>query len=73
VDCSLVSIGNPFYPTPNVLLEMISHWNVTVFGCGAKYLTSLEKFGVLNYLKLIEDKTRNFSNQLVEGKLQRPT
>jgi acetoacetyl-CoA synthetase len=45
--CTIVLYdGNPFYPVPDVLLHIISHWKVTVFGCGAKYLTSLEKLGV---------------------------
>lgn len=37
---------------------MASQWKVTVFGCGAKYLTSLEKFGVLFHLKLVKNKTQ---------------
>tara|TARA_R110000772_G_scaffold268731_1_gene398308 strand:- start:10738 stop:12642 length:1905 start_codon:yes stop_codon:yes gene_type:complete len=38
--------GSPFSPTPSVLIDMAEEEGITVFGGGAKYYASLEKFGV---------------------------
>ena len=35
--------GSPAYPTPDALIQLIDELNITVFGCGAKYIESLEK------------------------------
>jgi len=38
--------GSPFYPGPNVLLDMIDAEGITHFGTSAKYIAALEKAGV---------------------------
>ena len=38
--------GSPFSPAPSVLMDMAEEEGITVFGGGAKYYASLEKFGV---------------------------
>lgn len=38
--------GSPFAPAPSVLMDMAEEEGITVFGGGAKYYASLEKFGV---------------------------
>ena len=38
--------GSPFAPVPSVLMDMAEEEGITVFGGGAKYYASLEKFGV---------------------------
>lgn len=38
--------GSPFSPSPSVLIDMAEEEGITVFGGGAKYYASLEKFGV---------------------------
>lgn len=38
--------GSPFSPSPSVLIDMAEQEGITVFGGGAKYYASLEKFGV---------------------------
>ena len=37
--------GCPTYKKPDLLLEIVAKQHVTVFGCGAKYLDSIEKAG----------------------------
>jgi len=39
--------GNPFYPSPKRLLEMIDDAKINVFGTSAKYISSLEESGVI--------------------------
>ena len=36
--------GSPFFPGPDVLWKMAQQEKITIFGCGAKYISSLEKF-----------------------------
>ena len=36
--------GSPFFPGPEVLWNMAQQEKVSIFGCGAKYISSLEKF-----------------------------
>ncbi len=38
--------GNPFYPDPHCLLDLIDELGITVFGTSAKYISALEKAGV---------------------------
>jgi len=38
--------GAPFYPEPDRLFKIIAQEKVTVFGCGAKIFSALEKAGV---------------------------
>lgn len=37
--------GNPFYPGPEVLWQMVEQLGITIFGTSAKYLATLEKSG----------------------------
>lgn len=39
--------GNPFYSSPDVLLDYIDEENINVFGTSAKYLSALENHGVI--------------------------
>ena len=36
--------GSPFFPGPEVLWKMAQQEKISIFGCGAKYISSLEKF-----------------------------
>jgi len=38
--------GSPFYPAPNVLLDLIEKEKISVFGTSAKYIASIEKEGL---------------------------
>jgi len=38
--------GCPFYPHPTSLLDLVSTQSISIFGCSAKYIASLEKTGV---------------------------
>jgi len=38
--------GSPFYPDGSVLLKMADELGITIFGTSAKYITSLESFGI---------------------------
>jgi len=38
--------GNPFYPAPQRLPDLIEDEQITVFGTSAKYIDALKKFGV---------------------------
>ncbi len=38
--------GSPFYPEPHSLIDMIDEESISIFGTSAKYIASLEKFGV---------------------------
>jgi len=39
--------GNPFYPTVNVLWQLVDDVGISVFGTSAKYLSASEKFGAI--------------------------
>ncbi|GAB5412853.1 MAG: acetoacetate--CoA ligase [Congregibacter sp.] len=39
--------GSPFYPGPSTLLDMLDKEGINVFGVGAKYISALEKEGLL--------------------------
>jgi acetoacetyl-CoA synthetase len=39
--------GNPFYPSPDVLIRMADELNFTLFGTSAKYIASLQQAGVV--------------------------
>ncbi|MBN1338361.1 MAG: acetoacetate--CoA ligase [Bacteroidales bacterium] len=39
--------GNPFYPTPDILLRMADELDISFFGTSAKYIASLESEGVV--------------------------
>ena len=44
--CTLLLFdGNPFYPSPDTLMQIANDENVSVFGTSAKYLSALEKEG----------------------------
>ena len=38
--------GSPFYPDGSVLLKMADELGITIFGTSAKYISSLESFGI---------------------------
>lgn len=38
--------GSPFYPDGSVLLKMADELGITIFGISAKYISSLESFGI---------------------------
>ncbi|EAQ96600.1 acetoacetate--CoA ligase [Congregibacter litoralis] len=38
--------GSPFYPAPDVLLDIVDEDGINVFGVGAKYISALEKQGI---------------------------
>ncbi|MCF6327070.1 MAG: acetoacetate--CoA ligase [Devosiaceae bacterium] len=38
--------GNPFYPKPERLIDLIDEEQISVFGTSAKYIDALNKFGV---------------------------
>ncbi|WP_372863367.1 acetoacetate--CoA ligase [Spongiibacter sp.] len=38
--------GSPFYPQPQSLIDMAEQENISIFGCGAKYLEALHKADV---------------------------
>ena len=38
--------GSPFYPDGSVLLRMADELGITIFGTSAKYISSLESFGI---------------------------
>ncbi|VAW24165.1 Acetoacetyl-CoA synthetase, partial [hydrothermal vent metagenome] len=38
--------GNPFYPDPSRLIDLIGKEQISVFGTSAKYIDALNKFGV---------------------------
>jgi len=38
--------GSPFYPQANTLLMLVDDNDISVFGCGAKYISSLQKNNV---------------------------
>jgi acetoacetyl-CoA synthetase len=38
--------GNPFHPGPSALLKMADELDISIFGTSAKYIASLEAFGV---------------------------
>ena len=45
--CTLVLFdGNPFYPGPEVLMDIAAEEGITVFGTSAKYIAALEQAGV---------------------------
>ncbi len=45
--CSIVLYdGNPFYPKPEVLFDLIDELKITVFGTSAKYIDALNKEGI---------------------------
>ncbi|CAI8342044.1 MAG: Acetyl-coenzyme A synthetase [Porticoccaceae bacterium UBA1117] len=39
--------GSPFYPEPKSLIDMAEEEQVSIFGAGAKYISALEKAGVV--------------------------
>ena len=39
--------GSPFYPEPKSLIDMAEEEEVSIFGAGAKYISALEKAGVV--------------------------
>jgi acetoacetyl-CoA synthetase len=39
--------GSPFYPEPKSLIDMAEEEQVNIFGAGAKYISALEKAGVV--------------------------
>ena len=39
--------GNPFYPDPTHLLDMIDKVGINVFGTSAKYISALEAYGII--------------------------
>ena len=39
--------GSPFYPEPKSLIDMAEEEQVSIFGAGAKYISALEKEGVV--------------------------
>ena len=52
--------GNPFYPNPKSLLEIADKNKISVFGTSAKFISSLEDFGIkpnqdmrFKYLRMI--------------------
>jgi acetoacetyl-CoA synthetase len=38
--------GNPFYPDPGALFQLVEDTGITIFGTSAKYLAEIEKAGV---------------------------
>ena len=39
--------GNPFHPGPEVLFDLVDELDISVFGVGAKYLSAVEKSGLI--------------------------
>ena len=39
--------GNPFYPNPQFLLNIADDIKISIFGTSAKYISSLESYGVI--------------------------
>ena len=45
--CTLVLYeGSPFHPTSSVLIDLIEQESISLFGVGAKYISSIEKAGI---------------------------
>ena len=39
--------GSPFYPRPEILIDLIDQEHISVFGCSAKYIGALEKAQIM--------------------------
>ncbi len=44
--CVVLFDGAPFHPTPTILFDLIDKADIDIFGVGAKFLESAEKFGL---------------------------
>ncbi|WP_281613020.1 acetoacetate--CoA ligase [Flammeovirga sp. SubArs3] len=45
--CTLLIVdGNPFYPSPSYLIDLIDEESISVFGVSAKYISALAKEGI---------------------------